>query len=204
MKLLNAEYVEPFLRGNIYMNSSMYFANLDGGDKVRSDRSEGLHWAYQVQSICIAKDGCWLPIQGLINPVTHRTPASSGYNMFCLYTFNSDPQDSFDSRNLGFGDSFVIIHNLKEFVERVKVAVECLGRELNCGLVQYVDRNSYHGPMGPFRKIDDFAYQNEFRFVLAGGMGDAITLQIGDLTDIATAGNALELNSLIHKVKGLI
>lgn len=202
VKLLKAERVDSFLDGNVYMNSAAYFKELDSADVVRSDRHEGLHSARQVKEISVQdSNGQWIPIGGIINPVTYFTDESSNFNMFCMYIFNDNPDEPFNEKNLAFGESFVLILDIVEFLRRVRVAAQNLDRECAHAPVEYVDGSSYDGPMGPFRKFDSFSYQNEYRIVLRGGEGNPITLQIGNIRDIAVVGQTKELGELINKIK---
>jgi hypothetical protein len=84
-----------------------------------------------------------------------------------------------------FGDTLVVFHDTAEFVNRLKSAAQNAGYELEHGLVEYVPQ--YHaGPMGPFRKLDTFRYQLEWRFITTTAIQDeSLTLKLGSLHDIA-------------------
>jgi hypothetical protein len=53
--------------------------------------------------------------------------------------------------------------------------------------------------MGPFRKFSTFSDQREFRVVSWPGTGSALSLQLGDLSDIATMRSAKERLRLMAK-----
>src|ERR1022692_4319883 len=61
-------------------------------------------------------------------------------------------------------DGLVLIQNANEFDNRLKAAALRLGFSLNFGLVRYVPP-SHCGEMGPFKKLDTYAYQNEVRYL---------------------------------------
>jgi hypothetical protein len=202
VKLLPERHLESFLNGDLHMNSAAFFKKLDGGDVVRSDRHEGLEWARQIKELSIqAENGEWIPVGGIINPLTYHTKESSNFNMFCMYMFTDQQGESFDTRNMDFGDTFVMITNFLEFLQRVKTAAEKLRRNCYHGPVGYVSPQTHDGKMGPFRKFDSFSYQNEFRIILEGGDGNPTTLQIGDIRDIALVGNSAELAEIIERLK---
>lgn len=201
MKLLPSQHLDSFLNGNIFMNTPTYFSALEAADTVRSDCDEGIHASLQVKELCIADDdGQWIPIGGLINPVIHRTTEAADYNMFCMYTLTEASDEPVDDRNLAFGDTFVVITSAPEFLKRFKAAAVKAGRESAFSVIEYVDRNTYHGPMGPFRKFSSFSYQNEYRMVLQGGNGEPAVLEIGDIRDICVVGPSVEINQRLFRM----
>jgi hypothetical protein len=202
VKMLKEERLEGFLDGNLYMNSAAYFKSLESGDAVRADSHEGAHWAQQIKEISIRdENGEWIPIGGVINPITYHNDESSNFNMFCMYMFTDQPNDPFDDRNLGFGECFAMIVNLPEFLRRVRAAADKLGRECRYGPVEYVAQETHDGYMGPFCKFDSFAYQHEYRIILPGGHGAPTTLQIGDIRDITWCGPITKLGEVIEQLK---
>lgn len=201
MKLMPSEFVDSFLDGNIYMNTPTYFSDLEADDVVRSDFDEGIHFSMQVKELSIQDTkGEWVPIGGLINPVIHRTPEAADYNMFCMYALYDDLDHQVDDRNLAFGDTYAVITNAEEFIKRFKAAAEKAGKVGGYKLVEYVDRETYHGPMGPFRKFSSFSYQNEYRMALQGGDGNPFILKIGDIRDICVTGPSEEINRRLFRM----
>jgi hypothetical protein len=91
-----------------------------------------------------------------------------------------------DKRNFRFGDSFVLVLNPSEFLNRVFSAARDAGFGYQYGPVQYYDSEEHSGDVGPFRKRSEFAHQNEFRFVVRPGSGKAIELIVGNLRDITS------------------
>jgi hypothetical protein len=202
VKMLKEERLESFLDGNVYMSSAAYFKTLESGDVVRADRHEGAALARQIKELSIqGENGEWIPIAGIINPLVYHTEESSNFNMFCMYMFTDQPNDPFDDRNLDFGERFAMIVNLPEFLRRVQVAAEKLGRECRYGPVEYVAPETHDGYMGPFRKFDSFSYQHEYRIVLRDGNGNPTTLQIGDIRDITCCGSITKLGEVIEQLK---
>jgi hypothetical protein len=200
-KLLKAQYVESFLNGNLFMNSASYFKKLEATDQVRSDGDEGIDWAIQAKELAIqGPDGEWIPIAGIIGPLKHYTEDSAKFHMLCMYMFTDNPAEVFDPRNLQFGDRFVFILNSAEFFRRVREAVRELGYTCQHRPIEYVDRHTYHGPMGPLRKFDEYAFQNEFRLVLRSGedhKDEPLTVKIGDIRDICWSGQSGEIAKIV-------
>lgn len=184
-KLLPSQYVNDFLDGNLYLNTCSYFSSLDRTDSVRADPNDGLFESRQVSEVAIQDEqGNWIPIGGIINPVTSRNNSFSGLNILCLYAMTDREGDSFDQRNISFGDSAILIMNLPEFLSRVKTAASNQSWGITHAAVEYVKREAHDGYMGPFRKFEELSYQNEFRFVFETGIGKPCRLPVGNLRDI--------------------
>jgi hypothetical protein len=196
VKLLPSTRECDFLDGKLYFNAAKYFSKMDDSDSVRFDADEALTASLQVQELAIADEtGKWIPIGGLNGPVTHRDASFDTLNVLCVYGLTQRSNDVFHEKNLMFGDRAILISNLPEFLRRMHVAATAGGKKLGHGPIDYVDRNSYHGHMGPFRKFADYSYQNEFRFVIDGGDGNACRLEIGDIRDITTCVESAKLSS---------
>ena len=194
IKILPVKYASEFLDGNIYFNTDEFFTKIDSNDLVRSDVHEGIDESRQVQSIAIANDlGEYIPIGGIINPVTFRYGNKDKINILCMYGYNNKVNTSFDTVNLSFGDTSIIITDAKAFISRLQVAANKLGKTLNHGPIEYVDKEKYDGAMGPFKKFNSHKEQNEFRFVLSKSDGEPIKLNIGDIRDITMVSKTSEI-----------
>jgi hypothetical protein len=128
-------------------------------------------------------------------------------NAYCLFALRGSHADAFaegrlphpvDVGSLDFGDSVVVFIDGDEFVRRVRRASEQAALSLTYGLVEYVDREQYHGPMGPLRKFSTFDYQSEFRFVVTPELIPARTVTLGSLQDIAFMCPVEELNERLR------
>lgn len=203
IKILPSEWANDFLDGNLYLNTSVSFGQLDESDIVRFDADDGVVEALQAEGIDIEDEhGNWIPIGGIQNPVLYRSRLSENLNILCLYTITSPQGESFDSRNLCFGDEAIVILNLNTFINRVKLAAKSRMKRVGHGPVEYVDRTTHHGAMGPFRKFNDFKYQNEFRFVFSDGNGQACRLAIGSIRDITTKIRSADIPSFWQSMLG--
>lgn len=146
------------------------------------------------------EQGNWVPIGGIINPVTFRNDIFSGLNILCLYAMTDREGDCFDKRNINFGDSAILITNLPEFVSRVRTAAGNQSWGVAHAAVEYVKRDTHDGQMGPFRKFEEFSYQNEFRFVLETGMNKPCRLLVGSLRDITRVVKSREIPFIWSKL----
>lgn len=197
IKILPARYANDFLDGKLYLNTNTFFGKIDSSDTVRFDPLDGIDQSLQVKEISIAAPGeNWTPIGGIINPVGFRSSESERLNILCMYALSDQHDKPFDNRNLKFGDVAVLIGNPIEFMRRVKSTAATLNKEVIPKHVEYVDRCTHHGDMGPFRKFSDYNYQNEFRIVLTNGTGNPCRLQIGDIRDIAVMGPSKDIPKL--------
>lgn len=198
LKFTATRHVASFLRGDLHMGPLEYFANLED-DALRSDRNEGADFAMQISELAVQnKRGEFVPIGGIINPIVSRPRKPSGVNVFCMYALSMPGGFPIHARNLDFGDSYVVLTNGQEFLNRVRSAPLPKGRKLHWGLIQYVDRTTYDGPLGPFRKFGDFSYQQEFRLAVSGGDGSKFELAIGDISDICVVGPTSEINGRLR------
>jgi hypothetical protein len=197
IRILPGCRVNDFLDGKLYLNTNKFFGAIDGSDAVRFDPFDGIDQSLQVKEVSIAAPGDdWTPIGGIINPVVFRSRESEKLNVLCMYALSDQRDQPFDTRNLAFGETAVLIGNPIEFIRRVKVAATALDKQAFHGPVEYVDKRTYHGDMGPFRKFAGHAYQNEFRVVLTNGTGHPCRLNIGDIRDIAVRGPSKDIPKL--------
>lgn len=185
VKLLPEKFVEDFLNGNLYLNTCAYFSQLDQSDVVRSDPHDGAMHAKQVLEFAIQDSaGNWIPICGVQNPITFRSDKTSNLNILCFYTLTDRPEDGFDQRNLDFGNVAIFISNLPEFIQRVRRSAAVSNWTVAHGPVEYIERKTHDGPMGPLRKFQDYSYQREFRFVFITNKRAPARLEVGNLRDI--------------------
>ena len=203
LKLLSKAFESDFLDGNLYLNTNAYFGVIDHTDSVRFDPYDGIDESRHGVSVDIQDEAkVWLPLP-IVGPFTVRVGGSTTLNVLCLFTVTDRSSDSFDSRNFAFGEVAVVIDNLTEFIRRVKRSAADANKKVHLGPIQYVERETHDGPMGPFRKFAEHSYQNEFRFVLTNGSGTACRLAIGDIRDIAHSISTTEIPLFWQEMLGL-
>ncbi len=192
--------IEKFCRlGQLFMQPLREYRNRED-DELRSDKDEGASWTIQpdLAKLQMEVDGVFRAIPGIVGPIRYSRDQDQDVNVFCMYALcRKTPQTLVDPKNFSFGDTYVSLKDGDEFLRRVRQAVIPTGQQLHWQLVEYLERNTYSGPMGIFSKFNNFQYQSEFQIVLTPGMGEKYFLNIGDLSDITMTGKLLEINNQI-------
>jgi hypothetical protein len=191
--------------GLLYMNPSTLFAELERQafekdimvNRAQADRFEGSDFIYHPNDHEITIEGPGaMGSNGKVQNFKVTIPPGEtaahtslsldalSCNIYCMYA-TTVPQ-GVDKRNFKFGDSFVIIRNTQEFLNRFSSVADALSLQHQCNLVDYYDLDKHSGPTGPFRKPSSFAYQNEFRLVVRPGCDQARRLEIGNIEDITS------------------
>jgi len=187
--------------GHVFMRPLSDFIQLES-DQLRGDKDEALTQfdaAADGGKLAVKMHGEWAPVGTITGGLKFSHPDTQRANVFCMYAFRASQAETLiDSRNLGFGDSFVVFTNGDEFLRRARAEAQRRNLELESGLVEYVDPRSYTGRMGVFRKLSTFAYQSEARLALLPGTGAPYSLRLGSLSDIAMIGNLSEINLRIE------
>lgn len=173
-------------------------------DDPRSDPNEGVSRIYQPEqstiTIYVDDESYTFDPNELAGPAIISMNEDLDYNVFCMYTlyYEGDVILPADEENLRFGDHALLIPRpyIGEFFNRVDIAAQQAGFGIQRNFVTYVDENRHHGGMGPFRKFDRFAYQNEYRFVLDPTGEDPYWLNIGSITDISEIIPAKDVNRI--------
>ncbi|EPR5147926.1 hypothetical protein ACU6FY_004575 [Vibrio alginolyticus] len=204
IKILPPERVESFLNGNVYCNTAQFFSALDSSDIARSDPDEDVDESWQVKEFAVLdkRTSEYIPVGGLKNPIKFRYKNKQDYNMFCVYMLLENEQFKVNDAITKFGNSAIVIKDIKEFTRRLIAAAKERGLNVYQGPIEYVDANSYHGPMGAFRKFDHYAYQSEFRYHITPGDGTPIELSLGDIGDLCMALNTEDVFTLKSKLSG--
>lgn len=192
-------YIDKFVRGQLYMNTLAHFANIES-NPARRDEYEGENFWMQPDkgTWSLMNDGVYKPISGIIGPIAWRREGILDANVFCMFALRASVAKwVIDPRNFAFGDTFAVLKDGDEFLRRVQAAVQRAGHALKCGLVEYVDRSTYHGAVGIFRKSSEFSYQSEFRLAILPGLGAPYPLEVGELSDITITGPLAELAQMM-------
>jgi hypothetical protein len=193
-------HIDQFVHeGHIYMNSLNYFKRLEG-DMLRTDKDESASYSIQADGakLRMEHNGKWVDIGTLRGPLVSSDGSEHITNVFCMYAFRESISKSLvDPRNFDFGDTYAILKDGDEFLRRVHATAKKENIVLKQGLVEYVDKATYNGAMGVFRKFSNFAYQSEFRLSVVTRKDTPFSLRIGDISDISMIGPLTELNKRI-------
>lgn len=154
-----AEHLRAFReKGLMHMRTLSYFADQEA-NPARKDKLEGsssMTQPWDVGDFTIEH-----PLRGkhkvdpseLGGPIIIRLSRESERNIFCMFAI-TEPQETplLNSKNLDFGDSFVLILNRPAFFDRIRKAADLIGLRVDAGLVQYFAEDTYSGTIGAFRK----------------------------------------------------
>ena len=171
--------------GRLYMNTLRFFKKNEKEDNLRHDPSEGLLASYPAAMIGFEKlKGVELHVNG---PLQLDQENDEDINIFSMYGITErNLHFIVDEKALEFGDTAVVITQGPEFQKRVICECKKKGWDYSFGLVDYVDKETYSGPMGPFRKYSDRAYQSEYRIAVKANLKKPVEdFQIGDISDIS-------------------
>lgn len=209
--------VEKVLRGNFKMGSVRQFRE-DYKEEagLRNDNDEFCDHSFvanQNIDIIIQDKGRQVgnisAIKGRLLSCDHRSYIFSMSAITdCLFSQNKTW--CFDQRVRELGDQAVIVTNPHEFMRRINVAIQAesfllaypgTNGQASC-LMKYIDYKDYNGSIGPFRKSNEYDFQNEWRLALIDSRDnmpsypDNYFLEVGDLTDISFA---VDTDALIQR-----
>lgn len=199
IKFGKREHVEQFrAEGRLYMNSLPYFWQLDEDDQ-RGDPFDGLDHVSRGQNTVIhvgSDPQSMRPIRVTSYEFTTSPDDAAGINIFCMYAaYPERGRWPVHSSVLALGDSAVVVHNLTEFLRRLRLNLEVNQIVGKAQLVEYVE-DQHDGELGPFRKHQRFTGQSEWRLVTYGGNGGVRSLTLGSLEDISDVLPSTGVNDL--------
>ena len=206
LKLGQAEHMRQFREdGLIYMNPQKYFSDLTN-DSVRADRFECSDAIYQPKDITnfqikneVMDSVIDIPPEHMAGPVIFSR-GGKAFNLFCMFSI-SEPTEFpiVDERNIEFGDSFVLVLNTQEFIDRLCNKLVESNFSYKHGLVSYYDEETYSGETGAFKKPSSFECQKEYRFAIYPGLSEPLKIELGSLEDITSPMHSLaEINQLLR------
>jgi hypothetical protein len=194
------DHLEQLRDGDlVYLNPQSYFSELEA-DEARADRFEGTSKIISPASVGefrisgpVTKVGNKIQFADIsIAPSEMAGPVSlsldkDACNIYCMFALSRPKSPPIaDERVLRFGDSFLLVLNTREFLDRVCAAAKAAGFAYRYGPVRYYDASSHSGPTGPFRKPNEFSWQNEFRLAVHPARLQAVELVAGSLRDITS------------------
>ncbi|MCH7500722.1 MAG: hypothetical protein IH886_12045 [Nitrospinae bacterium] len=207
IKFSAREHMERLLdEGEVYMNTLAYYREEEKNSE-RHDPNEG------IEKIMAIKEGlvkCKNPDNGKLQKIATVTSGILRFTdsnldktaIYCLFHLEIPNNKKFESKECvdervleGFGDTAVLIHDVAEFLARVKSAAQKRGLDHRRERVQYVDMSTRNDEVGPFLKDLSFSHQKELRIAVfdeANGPRPII-LNIGSIRDIACLISAQEV-----------
>jgi hypothetical protein len=135
--------------GTLFMNTLKYFqANQQEDKPMRFDKYEGVDEIYNTGFLGFSSgdDDKNISFPIFTEPVQFTYKRNYFINLYCLYAVGEiDGKMNVDSKCFQFGDTAVIIYNLKEFYRRIENAFEINSLRRRHGFVTYIDEETYNG-----------------------------------------------------------
>lgn len=209
------KYRDDFLEGHLHFNSLNYFRNTEASGIFKQNDPYECCKIFQPNSIKVSFGQ--LELNDLAGPVSicGNDDVLKSYIM-SFSTIRLDSQKKyasledlkrdvlFSEKMINYGEHAVAIPRMELFVERLKKAALKAGLDFDKGLVNYYDFSkdniSDEYPKIAFQKRSEFSYQREFRFLLRkkDAVNEYVTLEVGDLSDIAQSCKSADLNGMLE------
>ena len=209
------KYRDDFLKGHLHFNSLNYFRRAEASDSFKQNDPYECCKIFQPISIKVFFGR--QELKDLAGPVSicYNDDVLKSYIM-CFSTIRFDSQKQyaslddlkrdvlFSEKMINYGEYAVAIPRMELFVERLEKAALKEGYCLTKNPVNYYDfakdnvLDEY--PKNAFRKRREFSYQKEFRFLLRkkDAVDEYVTLEVGDLSDIAQSCKSADLNGMLE------
>lgn len=183
-------------KGEIFMNNLPYFWKIED-DELRGDPCDSVDEIHRGSKGHgeILSTGHKFQISSFVLRIGPDTPET--INLFCMYAMR--PKHGtypIDEKNFKFGTHALIFFNSQELINRLSTFIKNKAVPAKANLVEYIDTD-HSGTTGPFRKLNTFEYQSEWRLVCYDGPGKERTLIIGSLSDISVLVEAKNINKEI-------
>lgn len=186
IKIGERKYIDKlYKQGLIHMKNINWFRKYED-KKLRGDKDEGILGIEQLSELKLLHNGKLLGRSNSAQLKFHDYKNKG--NLYCMIAITSrdDPENfKIDEKNKDFGDCFVVITAVRDFIKRIENKLKELGFEYEYGLVDYYNPKGYSGPLNIFRKPDDFEYQKEFRVFVKRNKPSPLNFEIGSIEDIA-------------------
>jgi hypothetical protein len=178
--------------GELYFEKISYFQKLEG-DLFRGDPDEGIWRVSQAAKTKIGaqvEDGkdqmSWIgPGEGLIGQIKMGFPDIGEIGISCFSKARLKDEMILVNENMRqLGTHAIAFYNSKIFIERIIAYAKENEFDFQLEKVEYVDRETYSGPMGIFRKFKEYELQNEIRFVIYN-MRAPLTMTLGTFKGIS-------------------
>lgn len=205
VKVGRLDHLETLRRtGRVRMQRLAFYRDIE--DATRRDRDDGLTGLYQPDRVTLTFGGHI--IDGFAGPIRVSRDDDANHHVFCMHAVTSRRlaaildagAPAIDPENFRFGDHALVITNVAAFVERIVTAAKRSGvQPLWAGLVEYIDIETHHGAVGPFRKATKYATESEWRMVVAPSDSDIFWFDLGQsLEDISVLAPVAGLNSALR------
>jgi len=167
------------------MNNIDYFRQYEDNE-LRGDKEEGIIGIEQVADVKLLYKGKLLAHSGS-GPLKFHDYNNKGniYSLIAITSLENSATFQIDENNKKFGNLFLVISDVRDFINRIKQKLKEYRLEYEYGLVRYYNLKKHSGPLDVFCKPDKFKYQKEFRFYVKRKEDDPLILKIGSIKDIS-------------------
>jgi hypothetical protein len=197
IKVGRQEHLDELQRkGLLYMNPLPYFWGIEE-QGVRGDKNDGVASRYNGKSGLLKIEDN--DIEVIDWELRFPPENAEAINIFCMYAL-MPATHPIDERMGEFGDRALVFYNSQELLDRIFSEFKRQRIEAHADIVSYCPR-SYVGEMGPFRKLDNYSWQSEWRLVVYGGGGVPRKIEIGDLSNCSRASSTSDLNASFEITK---
>jgi hypothetical protein len=184
---------ELYKRGVVFMNDINYFRRYEDNE-LRGDEEEGIKGIKQVTDIKLLVKDKVLTCGGSGQLKFHDYDINGNiYSLMAITSLENPVSFQIDEKNKSFGDCFVVITEVKDFIKRIEDKLKKLKFDYEYSLVSYYNLKKYSGPLGVFCKPDNFKYQKEFRFFVKRKEANSLIFEIGS---IKNTSYIFEINKL--------
>ncbi len=196
VKVGQREHLEPFQKyGLLYMNTLEYFRNCEGISKDKNEGTKNILQGKRIKVVMFPHSN-QAPFSVNLDSLQSTHSLDLMKNVFCMHAVSEDNL-ILDEENFKCSTHALIIFNPIKFLSQLSVAADKIPIKLQYGFVQYVDKKTYHGDMGCFKKFDEFKKESEFRILCTQGTGKPYELYIESLEDISMIVEAKEATQCI-------
>lgn len=211
----NEKYLNDFISGKLFMNRLSYFQEIEGDlDDNRGDKHEGVLGWLQPDKVAMKFGDIAISPESLAGPVMIQMNHHKNLHVFCMYAGYVEDQENLDKTPeelleriklsedcLNLGEFAAVIHNPREYMNRVKKAGQYLEYTGGAKCVEYYNPDTFHGSFPEhdviFKKRLEYSHQKEYRIYLDTKTNDdnPYVLDIGDASDIVTTCKSADINS---------
>lgn len=180
--------------GTIYFNTIEYFRKLEG-QIARGDNYEGTikitnYYEHEKLKLTLTIPETGEKIELKPNKFHLREFLTElKGNLYSIYSIKStdvmDLDFKIDQRVKKFGTHFVIIKNVRKFLDLICEEIRKQDISYRAKTVNYYEKEKLNGEVTLFDKTTEYEYQKEFRIVLYTNEIKPIVFKIGNLSEIA-------------------
>lgn len=202
IKFGSYEHMKAFYeKGEMYFNTFEYFKKLENSGDGRSDKNEyaSVHYAGEgIKNLTLKIYSNDNPnevycLEGGKDLKTFTLDYGNDKKYTHLYSMSYLDIDwilendlLIDYRNFAKDKNYaVLIHDILNFNKMFIDKMKDLKVAVDGNVVEYVDKDTYSGKIGAFRKFKEYEYQNEFRIAVDFDTLEPIKIYIGSLKNVA-------------------